>query len=288
MLNAKSDFIAFAPFAKCPTKPHVKPLILEPSVKIYSLFMVSVAAAAATILFSVSDPQGDPFGDGAYTLPAARADAAQLDLRTFTALDNNGKLELRLTFGRVQNPDRAPNGFSVPVIDVFLGSGRGGAQTLADTGFKTTLNRGFKYHLRVTPWSSSIERNKRSAGNLPDSSGVKVAVQGASIVIDTGLPAASYTYWALVSLYDPLTQNGVARPQASPSPLKLVTSLENPPSALEVLMATSQVGSYATREIAPLNEPVLETNPLLFTAIAGVVLALVTTIWGLFVPRNRY
>ena len=250
--------------------------------------MVSVAAAAVTILFSVSDPQGDPFGDGAYTLPAARGDAAQLDLRTFTALDNNGKLELRLTFGRVQNPDGAPNGFSLPVIDVFLGSGRGGVQKLADTGFQTVANRGFKYHLRVTPWAASAERDKRSAANLPDSSGVKVTVQGASIVIDTGLPAASYTYWALVSLYDPLTATGVAKPQPSPSPLKLVTSLVNPPAALEVLMPASQIGLYATREIAPLNETVLETNPLLFTAIAGVMLALVTTIWGLFAPKNRY
>ena len=250
--------------------------------------MVSLAAAAATILFSVSDPQGDPFGDGSYTLPAARGDAAQLDLRTFTALDKAGKLELRLTFGRVQNPDGAPNGFSWPVIDVFLGSGRGGMQTLADTGFKTTPNRGFKYHLRVTPWAASIDRDKLSASDLPDPSGVKVTVQGASIVIDTGLPAASYTYWALVSLYDPLTPSGAAKPQVSPSPLRVVTSLANPPAALEVLMPTSQVGSYATREIAPLNETVLETNPLLFTAIAGVMLALVTTIWGLFSPKNRY
>lgn len=262
--------------------------MLESRQQLYSPFMVSVAAAAATVLFSVSDPQGDPFGDGAYTLPAVRGDAAQMDLRTFTALDNDGKLELRLTFGRVQNPDLAPNGFSLPVIDVFLGSGRGGAQRLAATGFKTTPNRGFKYHLHVTPWSSSIARDKLSAGNLPDSSGVKVTVQGASVVIDTGLPAGAYTYWALVSLYDPLTPDGVAKPQASPSPLKLVTSLENPPAALEVLMPTSQVGLYATREIAPLNEAVLETNPLLFTAIAGVMLALVTTIWGLFTPKNRY
>ena len=250
--------------------------------------MVSMAAAAATILFSVSDPQGDPFGDGAYTLPAARGDAAQIDLRTFTALDKSGKLELRFTFGRVQNPDGAPNGFSLPVIDVFLGSGRGGVQKLADTGFQTAPNRGFKYHLRVTPWAASAQRDQRSAADLPDSSGVKVAVQGASIVIDTGLPAASYTYWALVSLYDPLTATGVAVPQASSSPLKLVTSLENPPAALEVLMPASQVGVYATREVAPLNEAVLETNPLLFTAIAGVMLALVTTIWGLFTPKSRY
>ena len=87
---------------------------------------------------------------------------------------------------------------------------------------------------------------------------------------------------------DPLTPSGASKPQVGPSPLRVVTSLANPPAALEVLMPTSQVGSYATREVAPLNETVLETNPLLFTAIAGVMLALVTTIWGLFSPKNRY
>jgi hypothetical protein len=248
--------------------------------------MVSaVAAAAATVLFSVSDPQGDGLGDGAYTLPAARRDAAQLDLRTFTAFDTAGNLELRLTMGRVQNPDRAPNGFSVPVIDVFLGTGRGGQERLADTGFKTTPNRGWKYHVRVTPWEAEVTKDS-SAADLPDSSGVKVSVQGASIVIQPGLPARQYTYWALVSLYDPLTPDGVARPQAAANPLKLVSSLANAPSALEVLSPNGQLGGYATREIEPLNEPVLETNPLLYTALVGLVLALATTIWGLFGKRR--
>lgn len=225
-------------------------------------------------------------GDGAYTLPAARNDVAQLDLRTFTALDENGQLQLKLTMGRVQNLDNAPNGFSLPVIDVFLGTGRGGAERLADTGFKTTPNRGWKYHLHVTPWDSSVTKDPSSASDLPDRGGVKVSVQGASIVVQTGLPAGQYTYWALVSLYDPLTPDGVARPQAAANPLKLVSSLANPPSALEVLSPTGQLSVYATREVAPLNEPVLETNPLLYTALAGLVLALVTTIWGLFGRRR--
>ena len=261
--------------------------MLESSAPIYSLFMVAVAAAAATILFSVSDPQGDAFGDGAYTLPAARAEVAPLDLRTLTALDNAGKLELRLTMGRVQNLEAAPNGFSGPVIDVFMGVGRGGTRALADTGFTAPANRGWKYHLRLTPWLATITRDS-SSSDLPDSSGVKVAVQGASLVVDTGLPASSYTYWALVGLYDPLTPTGLARPQATPNPLKIVTSLENPPAALEVLSPSSQVGLYATRVVDPLNQPVLQTNPLLFTAIAGVMLALGTTIWGLFAPQRRY
>ncbi len=238
-------------------------------------------AAAATILFSVSDPQGDSLGDGAYRLPAARADAAQLDLRTFTATDRDGKLTLSLTMGRVQNPDKAPNGFSVPVIDVFLGGGRGGMEKLAGTGFHTSPGRGWTYHLRVTPWNTTLQENKKT-GSAPDSSGVSVRVQGASIIIDTGLPAAAYTYWALVSLYDPLTPDGLARPQVAGNPLRLVSAIPNAPQALEVLSPTSQVGLYSTLEVAPLNEQKLEADPLLYTGIAGLVLTLVTTIWGFF------
>jgi C-terminal binding-module, SLH-like, of glucodextranase len=243
--------------------------------------MISAAAVAATILFSVSDPQGDSLGDGVYTLPAARSDAAQLDLRTFTALDQNDSLRLSLTMGRVQNPDKAPNGFSLPVIDVFMGTGRGGTEKFGDTGFRGTPNRGWKYHLRVTPWKTTLERDGSvPAPSTPDNIAVKV--QGASILIDTGLPAAQYTYWAFVSLYDPLTPNGMAKPQLVTNPLRLISTIPDAPAALEVLSPASQVGLYVTREVPPLNEPVLETNPLLYTGGAGLVLALVTTIWGLF------
>jgi C-terminal binding-module, SLH-like, of glucodextranase len=247
--------------------------------------MSSLAAAAATVLFSLSDPQGDSLGDGAYRLPAALSDAAQLDLRTFTASDRDGNLELKLTMGAVRNPDKLPNGFSAPVIDVFLGSGRGGAQKLADTGFRATQNRGWKYHLRVTPFTSTLEKDK-SADDLPASSGVKIRVQGASILIDTGLPAGAYTYWAFTSLYDPLTPDGIAKPQATANPLRLVSAIPNAPQALEVLSDISQVGYYRSLEIPPLNEPKLETNPLLYTAIVGAALALVTSIWGLFASKR--
>jgi C-terminal binding-module, SLH-like, of glucodextranase len=243
--------------------------------------MVSAAAVAATILFSASDPQGDSLGDGVYTLPAARSDAAQLDLRTFTALNQNDALRLSLTMGRVQNPDKAPNGFSMPVIDVFIGTGRGGTEKLGDTGFRSTPNRGWKYHLRVTPWKTSVERDP-SIPAAATSGEITVKVQGASILISTGLPAAQYTYWAFVSLYDPLTPNGVAKPQLVSNPLRLISTIPDAPAALDVLSPASQVGLYLTREVSPLNEPVLETNPLLYTGGAGLVLALVTTIWGLF------
>ncbi len=250
--------------------------------------MLQNVLAASAILFSVSDPANDALGDGGYTLPVAKRDVAQLDIRTFTALDVNGKLELRLNMGRIQNPDKAPNGFSSPVVDVFIGTGRGGITDLGGSGFSTRPNSGWYYWIRATPWAVTIKRDPNAdLVQLPKSRTAKVLTQSSSLVIKTDIPAQAYTYYAISSLYDSLTPSGVAQPQFEASPLKLVSPLENAPTALDILFENRQILLWATREVPPLNEPQLGINPLVFTGLAGLVLVLVTTIWGLFNPRRN-
>jgi hypothetical protein len=250
--------------------------------------MLQSVLAAGTILFSVSDPAGDALGDGDYVLPVLRRDVAQLDIRTFTALDVNGRLELRVDMGRVQNADSAPNGFSRPVLDVFIGTGRGGNSDLAGSGLTTRANSGWYYWLRASPWAVTVKRD-RSADlvQLPDSRTAKVKVEGSSIVLTTDIPVRDFTYYAITSLYDSLTTDGVARPQSEASPLKLFSLLENAPSALDVLFENRQLVLWSTKEVPPLNEPKLGVNPLLFTGLVGFALVLATTIWGLFNVNRR-
>ncbi len=238
--------------------------------------------AAGTILFSVSDPQGDALGDGVYALPSTVKDSSVLDLRTFTASDVNQKLELRLSFGSVQNPERAPNGFSEPVIDVFLNTERGGLEELGNTGFHSPPGRGWRYHLHVSGWNAQLETAKNAPQNARVSSKVSVRVEGANIVLSTQLPSDAYRYWAFMSLYDPLSKNGVREVSSEASALKLSSNLQDAPTVLDVLSPTSQVGFYASREVSALNEPKLELNPLLYSLFAGLALSLMATIWGLF------
>jgi hypothetical protein len=245
--------------------------------------MFNAVLAAGAILFSTSDPQGDSLGDGSYSLPSARRDAAQLDLRTFTALDNNGKLELQISMGRIQNQDKASNGFSNAVIDVFVGLGRGGNNNLNGSGFSTSSSKGWYYHIRATPWTTIVKRDPRAdSTSLPKSRTAQTRVDGANILIKTDIPAGAYTYFVLSSLYDSLSPNGVAQPQSERSPLKLYSPIANAPSALDVLFENPQLGLYASKEVPALNEPKFETNPLLYTGIIGVAIVLITTIWGLF------
>jgi hypothetical protein len=252
--------------------------------------MIFGALAAGAILFSVSDPANDALGDGGYTLPAVRNDVSQLDIRTFSALDVNGKLELRLQMGRIENPDLAPNGFSRPVVDVFIGTGRGGNSTLAASGFTTRPNSGWYYHIRATPYTVTLRREPSADFvQLPNNRTAQAKVEGSSIVIETDIPANEYTYYATSSLYDSLTYTGIAQPQSEPSPLKLISPLENAPSVLDIVYENRQIVLWSSREVPPLNEPQLGTNPLIYTGLAGFVILLMTTIWGLFIPRqNRF
>ncbi len=246
------------------------------------LSCASNVSAAGTVLFSVSDPQGDALGDGVYALPSTVKDGSVLDIRTFTASEVNQKLELKISFGSVQNPERAPNGFSEPVIDVFLNSERGGIEEFGSTGFHSPPGRGWRYHLRVNGWNALLETAKNAPQAAQVSSRVGVVVDGANIVLTTQLPGDAYRYWAFVSLYDPLSKYGVTEVSSVASALRLSSNLQDAPTVLDVLSPTSQVGFYASREVPALNEPKLELNPLLYSLFAGLALSLMATIWGLF------
>ena len=260
------------------------PYLFNLRILILGFFLTSFPGtlAAGTVLFSVSDPQGDALGDGVYALPNTLTDRSVLDLRTFTASDNAGKLELQLAFASVQNPERAPNGFSFALIDVYLNSERGGIEDLGITGFHTPPGRGWRYHLRVNGWNASLETAKNAPASARVSSKVAVQIDGANIVLSTQLPADAYRYWAFVSLYDPLSKDGVKQVSGEASAFNLSSNLQDAPSVLDVLSPTSQVSYYTSREVEPLNEPKLEFNPLLYSLFAGLGLSLIATIWGLF------
>jgi C-terminal binding-module, SLH-like, of glucodextranase len=250
---------------------------------------VSFALAAATILFSLADPRGDALGDGAYTLPS-RIEASTLDLRIFSVLSLNDKLEVRLTMDRVTNPENAPNGFSGPDFEIFLAEARGGDETLGPTGFLTQPSHGWQYRLSVNGFTARLIPSPTRTPVIGDpqakpSTKLKVRVEGSDVVIATDLPAKQYAYWAFVGVYDPLTKTGFKVPVTRWTPTQLASAIPDAPAAVDVLSKDSQVGLYASRVVLAVNEPVTRTSPLLLTGLAGLCIALGTTLWG--VLRRR-
>lgn len=268
-------------------------------------------AVAAAILLSVSDPQGDALGDGGYILPQG-VDAASLDIRSFSAVNRNGKLELRVNMARLENPGRAPLGFSGPVLDVFIhSSDTSGVQVLGDTGFSTPPSLGWQYHLNVngyqatlrkaatpeSPQTSSDPEGKPpyASANSPVAASVAdplmtsptptVHVEGATIVLDTSIPAGPAQYWVFSSLYSPLSANGVQQPSPVRGPFNLYSALANAPSPLDVLASGSQARFWRSREVPPVGNEPNRAPYLLISGLVGACLALGATVWSLFARR---
>jgi hypothetical protein len=248
---------------------------------------MSFALAVTTVLFSAADPQGDALGDGAYQLPlAAQAQASNLDLRTFTAYNNDGKLEFRLGFAGVSNTQGGPNGFSLPHIQVFIAERRGGEEALGSSGFRTQAGRGWQYHLTATGWFAKLECPPSFTANgseCPQT--VRTRTEGADIVLETDLPVKAYAYWAVVGLYDPLAVDGLRQPVLQASPLNLSSSIPDAPATLDVLSKNSQLALWPTREVPALGEVVVQTNPLLWTGLVGLCLTVLGVVLNLFRKR---
>jgi C-terminal binding-module, SLH-like, of glucodextranase len=243
---------------------------------------MSFALAVTTVLFSAADPQGDALGDDAYQLPvAAQTQASSLDLRTFTAYNNDGKLEFRLGFAALTNAQGGPNGFSVPHIQIFVAERRGGEEALGSSGFRTQAGRGWQYHLTATGWFAKL--GCLSVTDCPKT--VRTRTEGADIVLETDLPVKPYAYWAVIGLYDPLAVDGLRQPVLQASPLSLSSSITDAPAALDVLSKSSQLALWPSREVPALGEVVVQTNPLLWTGLVGLCLTVLGVVLNLFRKR---
>jgi C-terminal binding-module, SLH-like, of glucodextranase len=241
------------------------------------------ALAVTTVLFSAADPQGDALGDGAYVLPrAAQAQASNLDLRTFTAYNKDGKLEFRLGFAGVSNLQGGPNGFSLPNIQVFVTERRGGEERLGSSGFRTPAGRGWQYHLTATGWFAKLECLP-SITDCPTR--LRARAEGADIVLETDLPVRAFAYWAFVGLYDPLSVDGLRQAVAKASPFVMASSIPDAPAALDVLSKGSQLALWPSREVPALGEVVVQTNPLLWSGLLGLCLTVLGVVLSLLRKR---
>ncbi len=249
---------------------------------------MSSPALAATLLLSLFDPSGDVNGDGSYRLPTSltQEERSSLDLRSMEAFSQGGKLLLKLGFSSLANPLRASSGFSVPYLDVFIKTDVGGQTTLGDTGFKTPLTSGWQYHLTLTGFSQRLESQLKGAiqpSSVPGTAW-KVSTEGSKLVIATDLPAGKYAYWAMSSLFDPLTPKGYSVPSSGDGPYDLYASLPQSPHPVDVLLEGDQKAAYSKRVLEELGE-VVDRRPIILLMLGA--LGLILALWGTFKVWRR-
>lgn len=166
----------------------------------------------AAALLHLQDPAGDAVGDGTLSPPTAPvyANTSDFDLQSVTVTDD-ANLTVDVTLGSVSNPGNLPNGFSNPVVEVYLDTAPGGAHALLPgSGLSMPAKRGWNVALRVTgdlvyAVTPQPEGDPGSWRHQP----AAVDVRGNTLVVHTDLrrPDNADVY-ALTGVYDPFSQDG--------------------------------------------------------------------------------
>lgn len=241
------------------------------------LLVLAVAA------LHLQDPAGDAVGDGTLAPPTAPvyANTSDFDLQSVT-LTSDPTLTVRVQLGSLSDAAKLPNGFSNPVIEVYLDTAPGGAQQLLPgSSMAMPPKHGWEIALRATgdeayAVEAQTQGSPASWPRLP----VTVDVQGNAVTLSTSLPRPKRAdVYALTGVYDPFT-NDAWRPLTSGvSPWAFSSASQQVP-VVDVL-ASSQ--SAQRREIdsgvlSPYRSPLHGLGWLvlmvvgLITAAAGLVL----------------
>lgn len=112
--------------------------------------LVGLIALAALTL---ADPTGDAIGDGTLTAPTAPiyASSAIFDLHEVTVESDETGATVRVALGAIENASGLPEGFSGVVIDVYLDTGPGGADTtLTGPDMRMPDGLGWEYGVRIS------------------------------------------------------------------------------------------------------------------------------------------
>ncbi len=112
--------------------------------------LVGFMALAALTL---ADPTGDAIGDGTLTAPTAPiyASSAIFDLHEVTVEADETGATVRVALGAIENASGLPEGFSGVVIDVYLDTGPGGADTtLTGPDMRMPDGLGWEYGVRIS------------------------------------------------------------------------------------------------------------------------------------------
>jgi len=166
--------------------------------------------AASQVVFSVEDRLGDDYGSGAVTYPLHHVfEPGLFDLRRVHIWHDNENIYFDISFAKVTNPWKAPEGFFHQLIDVYIDSEPGGhlKPVAPGPGIMFSPEAGWEYRLRIQPWGGSRWLDARSdpakvhpikALLLPDNK----TIRGEVPLEIAGIPTRKWQYYVLVGGFD--------------------------------------------------------------------------------------
>ena len=212
-------------------------------------------------LLTVTDPVGGPAGAGTLTAPtsAMYRNLAPFDIREIAVLDEE-HLELRLEMGAWSNPLALENGFSHPIIEIYIGGGEhGNSDLLPGSGMLLPDGESWTVAFQLT--------GDRARGWFVDASGVNEFEPSLQLLDDhlyviTEQPRIETPRLAAVSgLYSPFHQSGW-RPLETAESAWAFSSAEQQFPVVDVLALNQEAQAAAlSGGVLPVTEVNLIENP---------------------------
>ncbi len=261
-------------------------------------------ALALSALLSFQDPAGDTFGNGTLAAPTATVfrNLSSFDLLGVEVLDtvNPATLELRFTFAALPNPLGLPNGFSLPITELYIedeqdeneGETVGNPDLLPGSGMKLPDGASWHYAFRLSgDRVQAFVAEDGAVTELSAADGLELSVEDNVITLKTPLPRPEApTLYGVVGAYSPFSASGWQSLSAVPAPWAFSSSQQTVP-VVDVLAedAGAQVRAVdsqilpALRRATPPAAP--QENRWLLLVAGGVVVALVGVVGRFTVPK---
>lgn len=184
---------------------------------------MSVLALAVTALLSFTDPQGDANGDGSLQTPTASVNRTigSLDV-TQLELYKSDTVSFSLIFASLNNPFNLPNGFSFPIIEVYIDNPELQGSNILLPGSEMNLPQGASWEYAFKLSGDHLQIFEATSSKITDittKSAPKLSITGNTLVIQSSLPRAeNISLYALVGNYSAFSETGWMPTSSSSSP----------------------------------------------------------------------
>jgi hypothetical protein len=252
-----------------------------------------IEALFLAAILSVTDPAGDTHGDGSLRAPTdvVFRTPGVFDVETFDVHDTP-ELGFSLTMGHLNNPWGLPNGFSLPIIEIYLDTGEEGLEALLPgSGMRLPPGRTWNYAFRMTGDSFEVFAPDNVTGEptlITTALGAQLTVQDNTLIITTRLERPQvFSMYGMVGGYDPFRDNGWRPVLAQSSPWAFTSPVQGLP-VVDVIADTAELQEQAIRlGILPEMRSSAQNSRWLLVAGLGALLGLIGVAGRLMVKPTR-
>ena len=239
---------------------------------------------ALSVLLSFSDPPNDATGDGSLRLPTAPVyrSAGALDLTEFDLLEGED-LGFVLTFSSLGNPHNLPEGFSLPIVELYIedkDGGAGVADLLPGGGMSLPEGETWHYAFQLSGDAVRVYGADASGGyeEISNSANPELNVEGSALRLETslGLPENLNVY-GMVGNYSAFSPTGWQALSQQTSPWAYSSATQRRP-VVDVLALTPESQAQAIQQgVLPAIQTSRVTPPSywVYVMLAGILLGMV-------------